>query len=147
MNSLTYRTLSANENTVERKWFIIDAQNVVLGRMSSQIAMILRGKTKPYFTPHVDCGDYVIVINADKIKLTGKKLTDKVYVRYTGYPGGQRFATPLQLLDKHPERVVESAVRGMIPKNKLGRQVFKKLFVYAGTAHPHGAQKPETLNF
>ena len=145
MDTLSYKTVSANEKIVKRAWYIIDAQDQVLGRLGSKIAHILRGKNKPYYTPHFDCGDYVIVINAEKIKLTGKKLTQKEYVRYTGYPGGQRFANPKMMLEKKPEFPVENAVRGMLPKNALGRKMFKKLFVYAGEKHPHAAQKPKTI--
>lgn len=145
MDTLSYKTVSANDKLVKRAWYIIDAEDIVLGRMASKIAHILRGKNKPYFTPHHDCGDYVIVVNAEKVKLTGKKLTDKEYVRYTGYPGGQRFANPRLMLEKKPEFIVENAVRGMLPKNALGRKMYKKLFVYAGTEHPHAAQKPENL--
>ncbi len=145
MNTLSYKTQSARKQDVKREWHLIDAEGLVLGRLSSQIAHILRGKHKPSYTPHVDTGDYVIVINADKVRLTGKKMTDKQYVRYTGYPGGQRFATPQHLLEKHPERVIEKAVKGMLPKNRLGRQMYKKLFVYAGDQHKHQAQKPQEL--
>ena len=143
MDTLSYKTISANKDTVKKEWIVVDAKDVVLGRLASEIAKIIRGKHKPDFTPHVDCGDNVIVINAEKIKLTGKKMTDKVYVRHTGYPGGQRFQTPRELLAKHPERVVEKAVRGMLPKSRLGRQLFTNLFVYAGTEHPHEAQQPK----
>ena len=121
---------------------MIDATNEVLGRLASQVAKILRGKNKPSFTPHVDCGDYVVVINADKVRLTGKKMTDKVYVRHTGYPGGQRFATPADYLQKRPTFVLEKAVRGMLPKNRLGDAIFRNLKVYAGAEHPHTAQTP-----
>ncbi|MEQ9423480.1 MAG: 50S ribosomal protein L13 [Cyclobacteriaceae bacterium] len=147
MNTLSYKTVSANKATVQKEWFVVDAEDQVLGRLASQIAMVIRGKHKPSYTPHVDCGDNIIVVNADKIKLTGKKMTDKVYVRHTGYPGGQRFTTPRELLAKHPNRVVEGAVRGMLPKNRLGRALFKNLFVYAGTEHPHEAQQPKDLKF
>ncbi|MCH8330309.1 MAG: 50S ribosomal protein L13 [Bacteroidetes bacterium] len=146
VSKLSYKTVSANDQTVVRTWYLVDAQDKVLGRMSSEIAKILRGKNKPYFTPHVDCGDYVVVINAEKIKLTGKKWENKEYIRYTGYPGGLRSMTSKQLLDKKPFALVENAVRGMLPRNKLGRSVFKKLFVYAGEDHPHSAQKPEKIN-
>lgn len=147
MDTLSYKTISANKATVQKAWFVVDAENQVLGRVCSEIAKIIRGKHKPSYTPHVDCGDQVIVINADKIRLTGKKMTDKVYIRHTGYPGGQRFATPREVLAKNPRGVVESAVKGMLPKNRLGRKMYKKLFVYAGTAHPHGAQQPKELKF
>ncbi len=124
---------------------LIDANGEVLGRLASQVAKILRGKNKPSFTPHVDCGDNVIVINADKVKLTGKKMTDKVYVRHTGYPGGQRFATPADYLKRKPTFVVEKAVKGMLPKNRLGEALLKNLKVYAGAEHPHAAQNPKTI--
>lgn len=146
MDSLSYKTISANRATVNKQWVLIDAQDQILGRLSSKVAKILRGKYKTEFTPHVDCGDNVIIINAEKVKLTGNKLTDKQYVRYTGYPGGQRFATPMEVLAKFPERVIEKAVHGMIPKTKLGAAVEKNLFVYAGTTHPHEAQKPSLVN-
>mgnify|MGYP000051857477 CR=1 FL=1 len=145
MNTLSYKTVSANKETVEKEWYIIDAKDVVLGRLASVVAMVLRGKHKPSFTPHVDCGDNVIVINADKVKLTGAKMTDKQYVRHSGYPGGQRTQTPEDLLSKKPEAVVERAVKGMLPKNKIGRAQLKKLKVYAGADHPHKAQQPEAL--
>ena len=124
---------------------LIDANGEVLGRLASQIAKILRGKNKPSFTPHVDCGDNVIVINADKVKLTGKKMTEKVYVRHTGYPGGQRFATPAEYLKRKPTFVIEKAVKGMLPKNRLGEALLKNLKVYAGEEHPHAAQNPKTI--
>ena len=124
---------------------MIDATNEVLGRLASQIAKILRGKNKPGYTPHVDCGDYVIVVNAEKVKLTGDKLTEKVYVRHTGYPGGQRFATAQDYLQKKPEFVIEEAVRGMLPKTRLGEAIFKNLKVYAGAEHPHAAQNPKAI--
>ena len=142
MDSLSYKTISSNAATVNKEWVVIDATNEVLGRLASQVAKILRGKNKPSFTPHVDCGDYVVVINADKVRLTGKKMTDKVYVRHTGYPGGQRFATPADYLQKRPTFVLEKAVRGMLPKNRLGDAIFRNLKVYAGAEHPHTAQTP-----
>ncbi len=145
MNTLSYKTVSANAKTVNKQWVVVDAEGEILGRLSSKIAMIIRGKNKPEYTPHVDCGDNVIVINADKVKLTGNKLNEKEYVRYTGYPGGQRFTSPKELLAKHPERVVEKAVRGMLPKTKLGKQLYGNLFVYAGAEHPHAAQSPKTI--
>ena len=145
MNTLSYKTVSANAKTVNKQWIVVDAEGEILGRLSSKIAMIIRGKHKPEFTPNVDCGDNVIVINADKIKLTGNKFTDKTYVRHTGYPGGQRFISPKELMEKHPHRVVEKAVRGMLPKTKLGKQLYTNLFVYAGTEHPHAAQTPKTI--
>ncbi len=145
MDSLSYKTISANAATVTKEWVVIDATNEVLGRLASQVAKILRGKNKPSYTPHVDCGDYVIVINAEKVKLTGDKLTDKVYVRHTGYPGGQRFATAQDYLKKKPEFVIEEAVRGMLPKTRLGEAIFKNLKVYAGAEHPHAAQNPKVI--
>ncbi len=145
MDSLSYKTISANAATVDKQWVVIDATNEVLGRLASQVAKILCGKNKPGYTPHVDCGDYVIVINAAKVKLTGKKMTDKVYVRHTGYPGGQRFATPQEYLAKKPEFVIEEAVRGMLPKTRLGSAIIKNLKVYAGAEHPHIAQNPKSI--
>ncbi|AEI47592.1 50S ribosomal protein L13 [Runella slithyformis] len=147
MDTLSYKTVSANSATVQKDWIVVDANGEILGRLASQIAKILRGKHKPYFTPHVDCGDNVIVINADKIRLTGKKMTDKEYVRHTGHPGGQRFATPREIMEKHPHRVVEMAVKGMLPKNRLGRRMFTNLYVYAGGEHPHSAQQPKEITF
>ena len=146
VNTLSYKTVSANKETVEKEWYIVDAKDVVLGRLSSVVAMVLRGKHKPSFTPHVDCGDNVIVINADKVKLTGSKMTDKQYVRHSGYPGGQRFQNPEDLLSKKPEAVVERAVKGMLPKSRLGNAIFKNLFVYAADTHPHEAQQPKELD-
>ena len=145
MDSLSYKTISANASTVTKEWIVIDATNEVLGRLASQIAKILRGKNKPSYTPHVDCGDYVIVINAEKVKLTGNKMTEKVYTRHTGYPGGQRFATAQDYLKKKPEFVIEEAVRGMLPKTRLGEAIFKNLKVYAGAEHPHAAQNPKAI--
>ena len=130
---------------VERKWYVVDAEGKTLGRMASAVAAILRGKNKPTYTPHVDCGDYVIIINADKVAVTGKKRQEKIYKRHTGYPGGLRELTFEQLMEKHPEEVVRHAVKGMMPNGKLGRQMFKKLKVYAGPEHNHAAQKPEKL--
>ncbi|MDD2488303.1 MAG: 50S ribosomal protein L13 [Bacteroidales bacterium] len=146
MNTLSYKTVSANKETVQKEWIIIDAENQILGRLATKVANVLRGKHKPSFTPHVDCGDNVIIINAEKIRFTGKKLTDKVYVRHTGYPGGQRFSTPKQLLATHPIRVIEHAVKGMLPKNKLADVLYNNLHVYAGTEHPHEAQQPKVVN-
>ena len=145
MDSLSYKTISATAEGVTKDWYVIDATNEVLGRLASQVAKILRGKNKPCYTPHADCGDYVIVINADKVKLTGKKMTDKVYVRHTGYPGGQRFATPADYLAKKPTFVVEKAVKGMLPKTRLGEHILKNLKVYAGVEHPHAAQNPKAI--
>ena len=145
MEYQSYKTVSANAQTVTKEWLVIDATDLVLGRLASRIALVLRGKNKANYTPHVDCGDNVIVINAEKIRLTGKKLTDKVYVRHTGYPGGQRFANPKELLQRKPIAVIEEAVKGMLPKNKLGADLFRNLFVYAGAEHPHQAQQPKTI--
>lgn len=146
MNTLSYKTISANEQIVKKEWVVIDAENAVVGRLSTVVARILRGKTKTYYTPHFDCGDNVIIINADKIRFTGNKLTDKVYVRHTGYPGGQRFRTPREVLKKNPIGVVEHAIRGMLPKNRLGDQLFRNLHVYAGSEHPHEGQQPKLIN-
>jgi large subunit ribosomal protein L13 len=145
VDTLSYKTVSANKATVNKEWVIIDATDQVLGRLAAKVAVILRGKHKASFTPHVDCGDNVIVINASKVRLTGKKLTDKVYVRHTGYPGGQRFATPKEMLSRKPLFVVEHAVKGMLPKNRLGAELFRNLFVYEGPEHPHEAQQPKTI--
>jgi len=145
MDSLSYKTISANAATIQKDWYVIDATDEVLGRLASQVAKILRGKNKPSYTPHADCGDYVIVINADKVKLTGKKLTDKEYVRYTGHPGGQRFATPEDYLHRKPTFLVEHAEKGMLPKTRLGEAIMKNLKVYAGAEHPHVAQNPKAI--
>jgi len=145
VNTLSYKTQSANKDTVDRKWFVVDAEGQTLGRMCTKIATVLKGKHKPSYTPHVDTGDNVIVINADKIRLTGSKMEQKVYLSYSLYPGGQKSVTAKELMVKKPYSVVERAVKGMLPKNKLGRAMFKKLFVYAGAEHPHAAQKPENL--
>ena len=147
MDTLSYKTISLNKETAQKEWVVIDATDQVVGRLCSKVAKLLRGKYKPTFTPHVDCGDNVIIINADKVVFTGKKETEKLYTRYTGYPGGQRFNTPAELR-KHPygsERIIKHAVKGMLPKNTLGRAQGKKLKVYAGPEHPHAAQKPEKL--
>ncbi|MDR1757392.1 MAG: 50S ribosomal protein L13 [Bacteroidales bacterium] len=146
MSKLSYKTISANEKIVTKNWVLIDAENEVVGRLATVVARILRGKTKPCYTPHFDCGDYVIIINADKIRFTGKKLTDKVYTRHTGYPGGQRFATPREMLKRKPLFVVEHAIKGMLPKNRLGAQLFRNLHVYAGATHPHAGQQPQLIN-
>ena len=132
---------------VERKWYIVDAEGKTLGRLASQVATILRGKNKPTYTPHVDCGDYVIVVNAGKVTVTGKKLKEKIYKHYSGFPGGMRETTLEEMLEKKPEEVIRHAVKGMLPKGKLGRQMLKKLRVYAGPMHDHIAQKPEELTF
>ena len=146
MDTLSYKTVSANSATVDKEWVVVDATDVVLGRLASKVANMIRGKHKPNFTPHVDCGDNVIVINAEKVKLTGKKLTDKVYIRHTGYPGGQRSQTAQEILDKYPERLVEKAVKGMLPKNRLGRSLYKNLFVVIGAEHKHQAQNPKVVD-
>lgn len=138
-------TFMANASNIERKWYVVDAEGQTLGRLASEVAKVLRGKHKPTFTPHVDTGDFVIVINADKVKFTGKKLTDKTYFRHSGYQGGTTFTTAGQMMQKFPTRVVEHAVKGMLPKNRLGAQMYRKLNVYAGPEHPHAAQKPEEL--
>ncbi|MCB0840367.1 MAG: 50S ribosomal protein L13 [Bacteroidetes bacterium] len=143
MNTLSYKTLSANSSTIEKQWFVIDVEGKVLGRAASEIAKLLRGKHKPSFTPHTDCGDNVIVINADKVRLTGNKADQKEYLRHTGYPGGQRVTTFKELISKQPEKVIEKAVKGMLPKNKLASRVLGNLRVYAGSEHPHEAQNPE----
>ena len=145
MDSKSYKTISVKAEDAQKEWFVIDATNEILGRLASQVAKILRGKNKPSYTPHTNCGDYVIVINADKVKLTGAKMTDKVYVRHTGYPGGQRFATPADYLAKKPEFVIEHAVKGMLPKTRLGEAILKNLKVYAGAEHPHTAQTPKEI--
>ena len=146
MDTLTYKTISANKETVNKEWILIDAENEILGRLASKVAQLIRGKLKTNFTPHVDCGDNVVIINAEKIKLTGKKLTDKEYIRHTGYPGGQRIATPKELLKKNPRAIIEKAVRGMLPKNKLGNKIYTNFYVYAGPGHPHEAQQPKLIN-
>lgn len=145
MDTLSYKTVSANNSTVEKQWVIVDAQAAVLGRLASEVAKILRGKNKPSFTPHVDCGDNVIVINSDKVRLTGDKWDAKVYVRHTGYPGGQRISTPKLLKQKSSTILIEKAVRGMLPKNRLGRKMYGNLYVYEGSEHPHAAQQPKTI--
>ena len=139
------KTYMATPSTIERKWYVVDAADKTLGRLAAEVAKVLRGKHKPTFTPHVDTGDYVIVVNAAKVKLTGKKLIQKTYFRHSGYPGGSSFTQAGHMLEKRPERVVEMAVRGMLPKNKLGEQMYRKLNVYAGAEHPHQAQQPEEL--
>jgi large subunit ribosomal protein L13 len=145
MNTLSFKTPSAKPAEVEKKWLVVDAEGQVVGRLASQIAYILRGKNKVNFTPHVDCGDNVIVINADKVRFTGKKWNDKVYVRHTGFMGGQRFATATEMMNRDPRRVVEMAVKRMLPKNTLGRQMYRNLRVYAGTEHPHAGLNPTTI--
>ena len=142
MDTLSYKSISANKETADKKWLVVDATGINLGRLGSEVASLLRGKHKPLFTPHADCGDHVVVINADKIALSGKKWDEKVYIRYTGYPGGQRFATPKEMMAKHPTAMVEMAVRGMLPKNRLGSAVYRNLYVYAGADHKQQAQQP-----
>ena len=141
------KTYMANPAKVEKKWYVVDAEGQTLGRLASEVAKVLRGKNKPEFTPFVDTGDYVIIVNADKIKVTGKKLEQKIYYNHSDYVGGMRETTLKEMLAKKPERVIELAVKGMLPKGPLGRSMMKKLFVYAGAEHPHAAQKPEELTF
>ena len=138
-------TVSAREQDVQRDWYVVDAQGETLGRLATRVATVLRGKHKPIYTPHVDCGDYVIIVNAEKIHTTGQKLNQKMYYRHSGYPGGLKEITLKDQLQKFPDRVLESAIRGMLPKNRLGRRMFKKLKVYAGPEHPHSAQQPKQL--
>ncbi len=146
MDTLSYKTVSANRATVTKEWVLVDATDVVLGRLASKVAKILRGKNKPSFTPHVDCGDNVIVINAEKVRLTGNKLNDKIYLSYSGYPGGQRKQTPAELMSKYPERLVEKAVKGMLPKNRLGSKIYGNLKVYVGSEHKQEAQSPKLID-
>ena len=145
MDTLSYKTVSLNKATAEKKWLVIDATDLALGRLASRIALILRGKNKPGFTPNVDCGDNVIVINAEKVALKGKKMTNRVYVRYTGYPGGQRFSTPAEILAKRPTELIRRAVKGMLPKTRLGDKFLGNLYIYAGPEHPHQAQNPTEI--
>ena len=147
MNTLSYKTVSVKKPEVDRKWWIIDAEGEVVGRLCSKIAHILRGKHKPSFTPHVDCGDFIIVVNVEKLRFTGKKWDQKEYLTYSGYPGGQKRKTAQEILDSKPAYILEQGVKGMLPKTKLGRAMFKKLFVYEGAEQPHQAQQPETPNF
>ena len=148
MNTLSYKTISANKETVNKEWVVIDATDQVVGRLCSKVAKLLRGKYKPNFTPHVDCGDNVIIINASKAYFTGKKETDKVYTRYTGYPGGQRFNTPAELRTRKGgvDKIIRQAVKGMLPKGPLGRHIMDNLYVYEGTEHNHEAQKPKAID-
>jgi large subunit ribosomal protein L13 len=146
VDTLSYKTVSANKATAKKEWVVIDAEGLVLGRMASKVAKILRGKYKASFTPHADCGDNVIVINAEKVVLSGKKMSDKVYLSHTGYPGGQRKQSPEDLLAKYPERVVEKAVKGMLPKNKLGRKLYRNLHVVVGSEHKYEAQQPKVVD-
>eukprot|EP00389_Voromonas_pontica_P013011 GDKH01020054.1.p1 GENE.GDKH01020054.1~~GDKH01020054.1.p1 ORF type:complete len:152 (+),score=16.67 GDKH01020054.1:77-532(+) len=147
MDTLSYKTVSANKNTVVKEWLIVDADGQTLGRLASEVAKLLRGKHKPSFTPHVDCGDNVIITNASKINLTGNKWNDKTYIRHTGYPGGQRSLTATEMYKKDPARLVEKAVKGMLPKNKLGAEIFRNLKVYVDANHGQEAQKPRAINF
>ena len=146
MDTLSYKTISANKATADKQWVLVDAEGQTLGRMASKVAKLLRGKYKPSFTPHADCGDNVIIINAEKINLTGNKWTDKSYIRHTGYPGGQRSLTASELYEKDPARLVEKSVKGMLPKNKLGSALFRNLKVYVGSEHGQEAQKPKVIN-
>lgn len=147
MSKLHFTTKHANEATVQRNWYVVDGTNQTVGRMCAKIASVLRGKNKAYYTPHVDCGDYVIVTNCDKVRFTGNKLEQKIYINYSGYPGGKKEEAAGDLLKRRPEVVIERAVKGMLPKNKLGRKMYKKLFVYVGSEHPHSAQNPQQLKF
>jgi len=146
VDTLSYKTISANKATVNKEWVLVDAADQTLGRLASKVAILLRGKHKPNFTPHVDCGDNVIVINAEKINLSGNKWNDKTYIRHTGYPGGQRSLTATELFGKDPARIVEKSVKGMLPKNKLGADLFRNLNVVVGSAHTHEAQKPKAID-
>ena len=141
------KTFMASPATIERKWYVVDAEGKTLGRLASEVAKVLRGKNKPIYTPHMDCGDYVIVVNAEKIKVTGKKLDQKIYYKHSDYVGGMKETTLREMLNTHPERVIEFAVKGMLPKGPLGREMYTKLHVYAGPEHKHAAQQPETLEF
>jgi len=145
VNTLSYKTISANKETVNKEWVLFDAEGAALGRLATVVAATLRGKNKTNFTPHVDCGDNVVIINADKVTLSGTKWSDKLYVRHTGYPGGQRSATAEQMLKKNPISLLEQAVKGMLPKNRLGRAIYKNMHVYAGPSHPHEAQSPRKI--
>ena len=146
MDTLSYKTTSANKETAQKEWVVVDASDLSLGRLASGVAKLIRGKHKTNFTPHADCGDYVIVLNADKIQLTGSKWDDKLYIRHTGYPGGQRSLTAKEVFAKDPVRLIEKSVKGMLPKNKLGAELFRNLNVYVGSEHKHAAQTPKTVN-
>ena len=146
MDTLSYKTISANKATVQKEWVVVDATDQVLGRLSAKVAKLLRGKYKPSYTPHVDCGDNVIIINADKVILTGNKWTDRVYLNFTGYPGGQKKISPAELIKKGEAKLFNRVVKGMLPKNKLGAQLLRNLYVYAGSEHPHAAQQPKTID-
>ncbi len=147
MDQISYKTVHANNATAEKGWVVVDAADQVLGRVASEVAKVLRGKHKPSYTPNTDMGDHVIVINADKVRMTGKKWTDRVIFKYSGYPGGQKELTPTMIRQKNPARLVEHSVRGMLPKNTMGRQLFRSLHVYAGAEHPHEAQQPKAIKF
>lgn len=147
MSKLHFTTKHANEATVQRNWYVVDGTNQTVGRMCAKIASVLRGKNKAYFSPHVDCGDFIIVTNCEKVKFTGNKMDEKTYINFSGYPGGKREEVAADLQKRRPEVIIERAVRGMLPKNRLGRKMYKKLFVYAGAEHPHGAQNPKELKF
>ncbi len=146
MNTTSYKTISANKDSVNKEWVLVDAENEILGRLASKVAKIVRGKYKVNFTPHVDCGDNIIIINAEKIQLSGNKIDQKEYVRHTGYPGGQRFTSVKQMLEKNPTEVIRKAVKGMLPKNRLGRAIMGNVHIYAGSEHPHQAQQPKKIN-
>ncbi len=146
MNTTSYKTVSANKDTIQKEWILVDAKDQVLGRVAARIAMILRGKHKPSFTPHVDCGDFVVVINAEKVKLTGNKAAQREYIRHSGYPNGQKSETVENLLNRRPEVVLERAVKGMLPKSRLGAEMFRNLHVYTGGSHPHEAQQPKQID-
>ncbi len=145
MDTQSYKSVYLNKATVKKEWVVIDATDLALGRLASRVALVLRGKNKPGFTPNVDCGDNVIVVNAEKVALSGKKMTDRVYTRYTGYPGGQRFTTPKEILQTRPAELIRRAVKGMLPKTRLGDKILGNLFVYAGPEHPHQAQQPREI--
>ena len=145
MDKQSYKSVYLNKETVKKEWVVIDATDLALGRLASRVALVLRGKNKPGFTPNVDCGDNVIVVNAEKVALSGKKMTDRVYTRYTGYPGGQRFTTPKEILQTRPAELIRRAVKGMLPKTRLGDKILGNLFVYAGPEHPHQAQQPREI--
>lgn len=146
MDTLSYKTISVNKETAQKEWVEIDATGQHLGRLCSKVAKLLRGKYKPSYTPHVDCGDNVIIVNAEKVELTGNKWTDRVYYRYSGYPGGQKTSTPAELIKKNPDKLFRKVVKGMLPKNKLANTILNNLYVYAGSEHPHQAQKPKKID-
>jgi len=146
VDTLSYKTISINKATAQKEWVLVDANDLVLGRMASKVAKLLRGKYKPSFTPHVDCGDNVIIINADKVRLTGQKWTDRIYYRHSLYPGGQRETTPAEMMAKSPEKLIRKVVKGMLPKNILANRIIGNLYVYAGSEHPHAAQQPKVID-